>query len=67
MTPVSVTKGMSVEFVCEATGIPEPQLAWIKDGENIEIVQNPHIRIQKKGQFLQVIHTINFLTSNHSS
>ncbi|XP_053380218.1 hemicentin-1-like [Mercenaria mercenaria] len=54
VTHVSVTHGANVALECVASGNPEPQLAWIKDDETIELVENPHIVIQNKGRLLQI-------------
>ena len=51
---VSHTEGENVVLECIASGLPEPQLAWIKGDEIIEILENPHITILKKGRQLQV-------------
>ncbi|XP_060552023.1 hemicentin-1-like isoform X2 [Ruditapes philippinarum] len=51
---VSHTEGENIALECIASGLPEPQLAWIKDDKTIEILENPHITIQKNGRLLQI-------------
>lgn len=55
VSKISVVKESTVTLECEANGVPEPQLTWIKDGKVIEITQQPHIRIKDGGKTLQVM------------
>ena len=47
--------GNTIEMDCRASGIPDPNLRWIREGELFTFVSHPNLRIQDGGQTLQVL------------
>lgn len=46
---LNVTKASTVEIKCEASGIPEPKVQWLFNGEEIKLNDNPRLVINKSG------------------
>ncbi|KAF3821003.1 hypothetical protein GH733_011156 [Mirounga leonina] len=45
--------GTEVKLECRASGVPVPQVEWIKDGQPI-LPGDPHIQLQEDGQVLRI-------------
>nr|XP_021547233.1 hemicentin-2 [Neomonachus schauinslandi] len=45
--------GTEVKLECRASGVPAPQVEWIKDGQPI-FPGDPHIQLQEDGQVLRI-------------
>ncbi|XP_027318206.1 hemicentin-1 isoform X4 [Anas platyrhynchos] len=48
------TIGNPITFVCDATGIPPPKLAWFKNGKPLENSDSPEVHILSGGSKLQI-------------
>lgn len=42
---ISAPIGDKLSLECHATGIPTPQLTWLKDGEALDSVDIQHLRL----------------------
>ncbi len=40
---------------CPAVGIPIPRIVWFKDGQNLDLRKNRHIKILQDGRQLQIM------------
>ncbi|XP_027579260.2 hemicentin-1 [Pipra filicauda] len=54
---VSESVSNPVTFVCDATGIPPPTLAWLKNGKPIENSDSLDVHILSGGSKLQIVHS----------
>ncbi|XP_029819877.1 hemicentin-1, partial [Manacus vitellinus] len=54
---VSESVSNPVTFVCDATGIPPPTLAWLKNGKPIENSDSLDVHILSGGSKLQIAHS----------
>ena len=54
---LSVVAGQTAEIVCAVTGIPEPTIAWYKDGFEIDLIDMPEIHLFDDGKRLEIIST----------
>jgi hypothetical protein len=54
-TELSVVARRQVKMECEPTGVPEPTITWIKDGNVIDIEQTKFVRILRNGRILQIV------------
>uniref|UniRef100_A0A8C3GM35 Hemicentin 1 n=1 Tax=Cairina moschata TaxID=8855 RepID=A0A8C3GM35_CAIMO len=48
------TIGNPITFVCDATGIPPPKLAWFKNGKPLENSDSPEVHILSGGSKFQI-------------
>ena len=51
---LSVIIDRSTVIDCPVTGIPQPDIVWLKDGEQLVTNQNEDIRVVSQGQRLEV-------------
>lgn len=51
---INYKEGQSLELKCQFTGVPQPQISWYKDNEEIQPkVNDPHIAINNDGTILK--------------
>jgi len=50
----SVVVGKSAELHCQASGVPQPAVHWIRDGQLITFVDHPNLRVDNAGQTLRL-------------
>jgi len=51
---LSVIVDRSIAIDCPVTGIPQPDIVWTKDGQQLATNQNDDIRVVSRGQRLEV-------------
>ena len=51
---LSVIMDRSIVIDCPATGVPQPDITWLKDGQRLSTNQNDDIRVVSRGQRLEV-------------
>ena len=44
-----------VKMECEPSGVPEPTITWLKDGNVVDIEQTKYIRMLRGGRILQIV------------
>lgn len=54
VSKISVIKGSTIALKCNVSGVPDPQITWIKDNSVIEISAHTNIRIVNDDKTLQV-------------
>ncbi|CAL8343147.1 unnamed protein product [Lota lota] len=52
---LSAAVGEELTLECSATGIPAPQLSWLKNGAKLEGSDNRHIDVTQDGSFLTLL------------
>jgi len=50
----SVVIGSSSELQCHASGVPQPTVRWVRDGQFITFVDHPNLRVENAGQTLRL-------------
>jgi len=50
----SVVLGSSTELHCHASGVPQPTVRWIREGQVITFVDHPNLRVDNAGQTLRL-------------
>nr|XP_054608122.1 hemicentin-1 isoform X2 [Nothobranchius furzeri] len=55
VSPLTVTEGSLITLVCESSGIPPPNLTWMKDGHDLK--SDHRFRILSGGRQLQISST----------
>jgi len=53
-TELSVVARRPVKMECEPSGVPEPTITWLKDGNIVDIEQTKYIRVLRGGRVLQL-------------
>jgi len=51
---LSVIVERSISIDCPVTGVPQPDISWVKDGQRLSTNQNDDIRVVSRGQRLEV-------------
>ena len=55
ITDLNVNVRQPIRIECQPTGVPEPVISWLKDGDELEPHEARHIRLLQKGRVLQII------------
>ena len=51
---LSVIIDRSIAIDCPVTGVPQPHITWVKDGQRLSTNQNDDIQVVSRGQRLEV-------------
>ena len=51
---LSVIIGTSAELHCDVSGVPQPTVGWLREGQLITFVDHPNLRVDNNGQTLHI-------------
>ncbi|XP_009071332.1 PREDICTED: hemicentin-1-like, partial [Acanthisitta chloris] len=63
---VSVLLGQSIQLVCSATGVPTPDVQWLKDGKPVPRDDFPRIRVTPDGSTLNISRALSSDTGKYT-
>jgi hemicentin len=52
---MSIVVNQPLTLECEASGIPEPTITWVREGARVSYLGNPNLRELNGGRKLQVV------------